>query len=85
MNDLIVQLLTDHGPWVAVAGFLIWHQRKDYRAVCKRLNAVEDYCKDTLCKLVQETTTALQHNVETIEKNTEVIEKWKKAATADRS
>ena len=81
--EILIALCEQHGPWVAVAAFLIWHQRKDYRAVCKRLNKVEDYCKETLSTLVQETTSALQLSAETIEKNTEVIDKWKKATKAD--
>jgi hypothetical protein len=60
-----------HGPWVAVAAYLIWHQRKDYRSVCKRLNGVEDYCKETLADLVKSATKTIQHN-------TEIIEKWKR-------
>ena len=68
MMEVLLRLLEQHGPWVALAAYLIWTQRKDYRGVCKRLNKVEDYCKKTLTELLEKTTEALQHNTEIIEK-----------------
>lgn len=66
MTDAFLTILEQHGPWVGVAVFMIWSQRKDYRGVCQRLNDVEDYCKTTLTKLTEDTTKALQHNSEII-------------------
>lgn len=68
MSEILLQLLEQHGPWVALACFLIWSQRKDYRGVCNRLNEVEDYCKTTLTDLVKETTAALEMTSELLEK-----------------
>lgn len=68
MTEVLINTLEQHGPWVALAGFLIWSQRKDYRGVCNRLNEVEDYCKDTITKLVEKTTIVIEQNTEIIAK-----------------
>jgi hypothetical protein len=61
----------EYSPWAAVAIYMIWQQRKDYKGVCTRLNEVEDYCKTTLAGLVERT-------IDVIDKNNDVIRHCKR-------
>ena len=52
-------IIKEYGVFAALTVFLVWKQSRDYTGVCRRLNLVEDYVKNTLVDLVKETTKAL--------------------------
>jgi len=68
--DVLLEVIKANGLPAGLLIYLIWQGRKDYAAVCHRLNAVEDYVKNELVALVQKTT-------KTIDKNSAVIQKCK--------
>lgn len=75
MQDIVVTVLTNYGPFAAISIYFIWQTRKDYAGVCKRLNAVEDWQKTCLCDILLQNTRALERNNEVIHRNNEAIAK----------
>lgn len=57
-------LLSDYGPLIGVVLFFIWRDWKREDRLSERIRSLEDYQKETLAKLVSQSTVALTHNAD---------------------
>lgn len=74
-SDMWVQLLSNFGPLIGVVLFFIWRDWKREDALTTRVQALEDYQKETLLNLVERSTTALAQNAECLRWVARVMER----------
>jgi len=74
--ETIMEQAVGSGPFAVIAVYLVVKQSK-------RIEKLEDYCKDTLATLFAETMEALKRSTEVIEKNNEVIRHCPKCEERD--
>tara|TARA_R110002074_G_scaffold88538_2_gene195061 strand:+ start:2143 stop:2355 length:213 start_codon:yes stop_codon:yes gene_type:complete len=64
--EALTELIQQYGIFSGISIYFIYQTRKDYKAVCDRLNTVEDYVKNTLVGLVSETKSVLEDAIDTL-------------------
>lgn len=69
------ELLTSFGPLIGIVLFFIWRDWKREDALSTRVEKLEDYQRDTLVNLVEQSTTALAQNAECLSWVARVMER----------
>ena len=58
--DWLIEIAKEYGIWAALAVYLTCQNRVDYRGVCKRLNNLEDFMRNSFMDIIKENNSLLE-------------------------
>lgn len=64
--DNWIEVIGKVGFPIAVALYLLWQSRKDKEALEKRFNTLEEFCRNDLKKISEESSQVIKENTEVL-------------------